>query len=93
MPENLIKEYFLRLKGLTDLVNPEKQDINSCLDIQPKIERKVFELGMILDLMSSEMTDDQRVMMRHSFKKEFSSVSSLFAKLKAQVLNNDGGEE
>ena len=59
MSENLINEYRDRIGVLKELLVIDKNaDINTLLSLQPKLEKKIFELAMLLDLLTSSKEEE-----------------------------------
>jgi hypothetical protein len=100
MSENLIKEYRERLEKIKGLIAEISDDseLNVFLELQPKLEKKIFELGMLLDLSTSSKEEEYAegiVETTKLFEKNFPRTSRWFSRMKNKVLSDsqEGGEQ
>lgn len=88
MSDNLIQEYIARVNKLKDMANIEEGDFNAFLELHPRIEKHVFEMGMILDLIESQK---EETFLDSCTEKTYPRMSSkMFERLKRKVLGKGG---
>lgn len=95
MSENLIKEYIERANRIREALDLKKDsDVNAILSVQIMLEKKIYELAMLMDLILSskeEQYEEDIAMNYRNFDKNYQRASSWFVALKNKTL--EGGEK
>ena len=87
MSENLVKEYIARLNKLKEMTNIDEGDLNIFLELHPKIEKQVWEMAILLDLITSNKEEE---FVEGSPQKTYPKTSKMFERIKNKVLSKGG---